>query len=189
MTHPTFSETDSLRVIQEMIAHAKKDVQNDRFYYLIWGWLTLLASLGHFILLKVGYAYPYLVWSLMLLGTVATVLRSRQHQKTKRVKTYVDRFISHLWIAISAGIVISLVAGATVVGYQVVYPFLIMLFGIGTFMSGTLFRFRPLMIGGVINWMIALTALYVSFDLQLLLLALSVTLSYLVPGYMIKGKE
>ncbi|MFP4090966.1 MAG: hypothetical protein ACLFT3_11730 [Cyclobacteriaceae bacterium] len=187
MTHPTFSEKDSLRVIQEMIAHAKKDAQSDRFYYLIWGWLTLIASLGHFVLLKVGYAYPYLVWSLMLLGGVATVLRSRQHQKTSRVKTYVDRFIAHLWIAISAGILVSLAAGATILGYQVVYPFLIILFGIGIYMSGVIFRFRPLIIGGILNWVIALTAFYVSFDIQLLLLALSMVVSYLIPGYLEKA--
>jgi hypothetical protein len=186
MNQSTFTEQDSMQVIQTMIANAKKDVRNDRFYYLIWGWLTLVASLGHFILLKVGYEHPYIVWLLMILGGVASWLRTRKHKRESRVKTYVDRFISNIWIAVSAGTLISLIAAATVVGYDIAYPFLIMLFGIGTYMSGVIFKFRPLMIGGILNWIIALTAFYVSFDMQLLLLALSMVVSYLIPGYLVK---
>jgi hypothetical protein len=114
-------------------------------------------------------------------------LRTRKHKRDSRVKTYVDRFISNIWIAVSAGILISLVAAATAVGYQVAYPFLITLFGIGTYMSGVIFKFRPLMIGGILNWLIALTAFYVGFEIQLLLLALSMVVSYLIPGYMVKA--
>jgi hypothetical protein len=43
------------------------------------------------------------------------------------------------------------------------------------------------MIGGILNWLIALTAFYVSFDIQLLLLALSMVVSYLIPGYLVKA--
>jgi hypothetical protein len=187
MNQSTFTEQDSIQVIQEMIANAKKDVRNDRFYYLIWGWLTLIASLGHFALLKIGYEHPYIVWLLMFVGGIASWLRTRKHKRDSRVKTYVDRFISNIWIAVSAGILISLVAAATAVGYQVAYPFLITLFGIGTYMSGVIFKFRPLMIGGILNWLIALTAFYVGFEIQLLLLALSMVVSYLIPGYMVKA--
>mgnify|MGYP006902061738 CR=1 FL=1 len=187
MNQSTFTENDSMQVIQEMIANAKKDVRNDRFYYLIWGWLTLTASLGHFVLLKIGYEHPYIVWLLMILGGVASFFRARKHKRDSRVKTYVDRFIGNLWIAVSAGILISLVAAATKVGYDIAYPFLIVLFGVGTYMSGVIFKFRPLIIGGILNWLIALTAFYVSFDIQLLLLALSMIVSYLIPGYLVKA--
>lgn len=186
MNQSTFTENDSMQVIREMIANAKKDVRNDRFYYLIWGWLTLIASLGHFALLKIGYEHPYIVWLLMFVGGIASWLRTRKHKKDSLVKTYVDRFISNIWIAVSAGTLISLVAAATKVGYDIAYPFLIMLFGIGTYMSGVIFKFRPLMIGGILNWLIALTAFYVGFEIQLLLLALSMVVSYLIPGYLVK---
>jgi hypothetical protein len=64
-----------------------------------------------------------------------------------------------------------------------------MLLGIGTSLSGVIFRFRPLMIGGILNWIIALTAFYVDFDIQLLLLALSMVVSYLIPGYLVNDSE
>lgn len=189
MNHSTFTETDSIKVMQDMIANARRDVQNDNSYYLLWGWLTLTASLGHFILLKVGYGHPYIVWTLMIVGGIVTGIKARQKKKTAKVKTYVNRSIGHLWIAVSAGIVISLIAAATVVGYGIAYPFLIMLFGVGTYMSGVIFKFKPLMVGGILNWMIALTAFYVGFDIQLLLLAFAMIVSYLIPGYMIKTKN
>ncbi|WPP48164.1 hypothetical protein [Catalinimonas niigatensis] len=186
MAQQTFTETDSWNTIQEMIAHAKQEMRNDSFYFLLWGWLVLIASLAHFALLQTSYEHPYAVWILMIVGAGRTIYRSATTHKKQRVRTYVDKFIVNLWIAVSVGIVISLLAAGFVTGWQVAYPYLILLYGIGTFLSGTIFKFKPLIFGGIISWCIALVAFFVSFPIQLLLLALTVLVAYLIPGYLIK---
>jgi len=63
-----------------------------------------------------------------------------------------------------------------------------MVYGIWLFISGGTIRFKPLMIGGIINWILAMAAFFVSFDQQLLLLALAVLLGYIIPSYLFKKK-
>ncbi|MDF9800504.1 hypothetical protein OKW21_005767 [Catalinimonas alkaloidigena] len=186
MAKQTFTEAESWNIIQEMIANAKQEIRNDSFYFLLWGWLVLIASLAHFALLYTSYEHPYSVWLLMIVGAAGTVYRSRKAHKKYRVRTYVDTFIINLWIAISAGIVISLLSAGFVTGWQAAYPYIILLYGIGTYLSGVIFKFKPLKIGGIISWCIALAAFFVSFPVQLLLLALTTLVAYLIPGYLIK---
>ena len=42
-------------------------------------------------------------------------------------------------------------------------------------------------IGGICNWIIAIAAVYVEFDIQLLLLALAVLVGYIIPGHMLSN--
>lgn len=55
------------------------------------------------------------------------------------------------------------------------------------FVSGGYLRFKPLIIGGICNWIIAIVATYVEFDIQLLLLALAVLVGYIIPGHMLSS--
>ncbi|MEK6475998.1 hypothetical protein WJR50_00640 [Catalinimonas sp. 4WD22] len=186
MAQQTFTEAESWKIIQEMIANAKQEIRNDSFYYLLWGWLVLIASLAHFALLYTSFEHPYLVWLLMIVGAIGTVYRSVRASKKYKVKTYVDTFIINLWIAISVGIAVSLLSAGFVTGWQAAYPYLILMYGIGTYLSGVIFKFKPLKVGGIISWGIALVAFFVSFPIQLLLLALTTLVAYLIPGYLIK---
>ncbi len=183
-----FNEHESWRLIQEMISTAKKDVRDGSFYYLLWGWLVLVASLGHYVLeVIVGYQHPYVVWLLMLVGIGATVYKSAKQARRHKVKTYLDRFITHFWLAIFVAIMIMLVGAAFKTGYAVAYPNIILIYGVAMFVSGAVFRFKPLIIGGIGCWVIALVAFFVSFDIQLLLLALATIIGYLIPGYILKA--
>ena len=54
------------------------------------------------------------------------------------------------------------------------------------FVAGGALRFKALMLGGCINWVIAVVALFVPFEYQILLLSLAVLSGYIIPGYMLK---
>ena len=68
------------------------------------------------------------------------------------------------------------------------YPMVLMVYGLWLFISGGAIKFKPLIIGGIINWLIGIISFFVPFDLQLLLLAAAVLLGYIIPGYMLKAK-
>ena len=63
-----------------------------------------------------------------------------------------------------------------------------MVYGCWLYISGGALRFKPLMIGGVINWLLAAASFFVDFKMQLLLLATAVLLGYIIPGYMLKSR-
>jgi hypothetical protein len=89
------------------------------------------------------------------------------------------------WIAFGASLFIVLTLGGKV-GWEVTYPVVILLYGIGTFISGGVLRFLPLILGGIACWVISCIAFFVSFDIQLLLLAGSLLVAYIIPGHLLK---
>ncbi|MEQ9440640.1 MAG: hypothetical protein RIG62_16435 [Cyclobacteriaceae bacterium] len=184
----TMTEAESWNIIQGMIAEAKQDFQDDGFYYLLWGWLVLAASVSHYLLLTLTeFAHPYVVWLLMLVGVGATVWRSVKDRK-RYVKTYVGTLMQSLWLAVFVAIMITLVAGGTKTGFHIAYPVVLLLYGVGTFVSGRLFRFTPLVIGAIGIWVLATISYFVPFQIQLLLIALSTMIGYIVPGYLLKSQ-
>jgi predicted PurR-regulated permease PerM len=74
-------------------------------------------------------------------------------------------------------------------GWLYCYPFFILMYGLGTFVSGRLLQFKPLMIGGILNWILACVAVFFSFDYQMLFAAAAILSSYLIPGYLIKPQK
>lgn len=189
VSQSNLTESESWELIQSMIQQAKNEVQDDGFFYLLWGWLVLIACLLHYLLGYVlHYPYPYAVWLLMLIGIGGTLYQVRRRSRKQRVKTYIGRFMSSFWFAIFIAIMIALIGAAFKTGYQAAYPIIIAIYGVGTFSSGSLLRFSPLMAGGAISWIMAIVAFFVSFPIQLLLLAFITLVSYLIPGYLLKAK-
>ena len=66
------------------------------------------------------------------------------------------------------------------------FPFLILLYGIGTFITGRIIQFKPLIFGGLACFMLCVLITYVEGPEKLLILALSVLLSYIIPGILLK---
>jgi len=181
-----FSPKDSLQLIQSMIEKTKEDISENRIYFLLWGWVTFIGILIQFLLkVVIGYKYHYLVWLITLIPTIYTINYSRK--QSHRVRTYIGESMGYLWmgIGISFSVLIFLISN-TQQGWLIGYPFIILFYGLGTFISGKFLQFKPFVIGGIINWILAAGAILVSFDYQMLLAALAILTSYLIPGYLIK---
>ena len=48
------------------------------------------------------------------------------------------------------------------------------------------FRFIPMIVGSMFCWICAVAACYVTHDIQLILLGVSVLTGYIIPGYILK---
>jgi membrane protein implicated in regulation of membrane protease activity len=75
------------------------------------------------------------------------------------------------------------------IGPEGAYPIIMFLYGLGTFVSGGILKFRPLVWGAVGAWATGIAALFVTFQHQLILLAISVLVSYLIPGYLLSKSQ
>ncbi|MEN9686504.1 MAG: hypothetical protein RLZZ28_2290, partial [Bacteroidota bacterium] len=51
---------------------------------------------------------------------------------------------------------------------------------------GRLIHFRPLIIGGLINFGLAAISVKFSFDYQLLIGAIAILISYIIPGHLLR---
>jgi hypothetical protein len=139
MQQENFSPEQSLQLIQSMISKTKQGMSDNSIYFLVWGWLTFFACTGQF-LLKHIYQYEkhYLVWLVVIIGIIFSIYQGRKEEKTSRAKTYIDDSIKYLWSGMAASFfVLGMIL--TKLGWEtVVFPFFIMLYGLGTFVSGSI---------------------------------------------------
>jgi len=191
-----FDNAASLALINRMIAQAKEDFADYSFQPLLWGWTVALAALTQYALLQRGYgAATGLVWAgvLPLTGVVSLAhgIRQGQQQGSIGQRSLINRVTGYLWGSIGAafGITTALMFQPGLGGFQAGYVFFICLFGVGTLTTGGLIRFRPLQVGGGLCFLIATGALFVAGPALLLLLALALLVSYIVPGHLLRAES
>lgn len=181
-----FSPEDSLRLIQAMIDKTRTNLADNSFYFLLWGWLVLIACLLQFTLLKFFHSpYHYYAWALMWVGIIVMIFTIRKEKMTRRVKTYIGDSMIRLWTGIGISfLIVGWICAFS--GWINAFPLYILLYATGSFLSGSFMKFRPLITGGVICWALALVAALVPYEWQILVTALAVILSYIIPGYLLK---
>jgi hypothetical protein len=183
-----FTPQQSLELIQSMIHKTRSDLGSNRFYFLLWGWVTFIAILLQFLLKLVFHSpYHYMVWLVVIPAVIATIIYSaRKDKKESHVRTYVGESMSYLWTGIGISFfILSVLISQSKEGWLNGYPFFILFYGLGTFVSGRILRFTPLVIGGIFNWLLALVSVFVAFDYQLLLAAAAIFTSYIIPGHLL----
>lgn len=190
MNEQKFSPEQSLQLIQSMISKTKQDMSDNSIYFLVWGWITFIACTGQFVLKNiVNYEQHYQVWLLVVIGVVFSIWYGMKKEKKERVKTYMGESMKYLWIGMGISyFVLSMILSKIGWG-SAVFPFFIMLYGLGTFVSGGFLKFRPLIIGGIIAWVLAIGAAYVEYDYQMLFGAIAILISYIIPAYMLRQKN
>jgi len=186
-----FNEQQSLKLIQEMIENAKAQLEASSFYYLLWGWLVLAGTLIHFALLYTHFAYPYLAWpAIMIAGLLGTAITVRKSKSQAKTRTFVATSMGFLWSGFS--IMLFFILFSAIMGkinWTMANIFIIALYGFCIFASGGIINFKPLIIGGIASWIIAIGSLFIAPQYTFLSIALSIVVSYLIPGYMLRNKE
>lgn len=94
--------------------------------------------------------------------------------------------MASLWMGVGISFfILSVIISNLKDGWTFAYPFFILLYGLGTFVSGRILKFRPLIIGGIVNWVLAVACVLVHYDYQLLIAAAAIFISYIVPGHLL----
>jgi hypothetical protein len=179
---------EKLNVIYDMIENSKTRIRENAFFYLLWGWLVLIASLSHFIMMRMGIFYSFLAWPVIMTGgMVVSVIAGIRMGKKAGYRTYIDTAVIYLWYGFFFAllVILALSIGGKI-HWEITNALIINMYGLGTFVSGGILKFKPLIIGGICCWLIALCVFFVPGDYMLLLVALSIIIAYLIPGYLLR---
>ncbi|CAN5358166.1 hypothetical protein BH11BAC5_BH11BAC5_06460 [soil metagenome] len=186
MQQENFSPQQSIDLIQSMISKTKNTVADSSVFFLLWGWVVFGACLLQYFLKNVvHYAYHYSAWLVILIGIAGSIYLGARQDKKIRVKTYIDESIDHLWISIA----ITFFALAFIfskIGYEHAFTFYMLLYGIGCFITGRLIKFTPLVWGATGAWLLAIVSAWLDYDTNILITALSILVSYIIPGYLLR---
>ena len=183
------SGEESLSIISGMINRARNRFSETGTLYLLWGWVILVCCIAQFALLKYfNYEKSYQVWGLTWLAVIYQFIYLARIKKNEKVKTYTDEIIAFVWITF-------VVCGCILVylllrqkAYHLINPAILVLYGMPTFLSGIILKFRPLTIGGICCWVCALISPFIANEYHVLLLACAVIAAWIIPGYLLRAK-
>ncbi len=179
---------ESLAIIEQMIANSKKNFKRSAKYFLLWGWGVFLTMLAQYILLALALPHTYYVWITMPVCAVITVLLSIRDRKQEKVRTYTGDAMSSLWTSMGfAFIILTFIAAKN--NDINVPPVILIFYGIGTFTSGRLLEFKPLVIGGLFAFAMSIVSAFTEGSVQFLILAIALFVSYIIPGHLLLKAE
>jgi hypothetical protein len=182
-----YNEQQQLDLISEMIKSARQEFSDDSFIYLLWGWTVCIASLTEFIMIRMGNDMHGMVWLVFIpVAIIAQIIFLVRQKKREKIRSHIDKTIGYVWMAV--GISMFVILGSMNILQAMTYPVLILLYGIGTYISGSMMRLKVMQAGAICCWIISAVSFYASFEYQLLLLSLSLILSYIIPGHMLKNR-
>lgn len=182
---------ESLALIESMINKAKDRFNEDGFIYLLWGWVVFICSVTHFVLVKLNYKQYYLVWLVTWLAVIYQVFYLRRKRRRANVRTYTEEIVKYVWITFGIimfmeGFLFGLVLGPEY--YKLVNPCFLALYGMPTFLSGIILRFKPLVWGGIGCWILSIPATVIPTDFSILLVSAAMIIAWIVPGYLLRSK-
>jgi hypothetical protein len=188
MNEETLQPIESLRIIDSMINKARNQFSENGHMYLLWGWVILFCSIGHFMLEHVFKVKQfYLVWMACWAALFYQFVYFRNRKRSNRVTTYADHIIQYVWLTfiIMMALLIIVVTHFSSHPHNTDAVFLV-LYGMPTFLSGIIIKFPWLVRGGIFCWMLSLLSLVIPIEFHMLLISAAVIAAWIIPGYLLR---
>jgi len=180
---------ESLNIISEMVNSTKYNLSEDRGIYLMWGYAVAILAIIHYVLqfqLKINEAY-YVWLGMPILGIINMIYFARK-KRNKGARTYIERALSYIWLAFLF-VLLSVIAISSQIGWSGVYPVFMFMYGMATISTAGIIKFKPLAIGGIVSIIVGIFAAFLAFEYQLLLLAVAIICSFVIPGHLLKNTK
>jgi Flp pilus assembly protein TadB len=190
MDEKKLSGEESLQLIQQMIQVAKDDHRENGDGWLIWGWLLFVASVASAIMAytKSSQYIGYVWMGMLVIGLAVYVAGRLQKKKHKRVQTYVQELLEKLGIGFFISL-FTLIAASFMSDSSFSFGYFYVLYAFWMFIHGSAIRFRPLIIGAIVNWAAAIAIFYIKdFRQDMMISAVAILVGYLIPGYMLRAE-
>ena len=178
-----------MQLIESMINKAKNNFSESGTLYLLWGIVIFVCSITQFTAL---YFFQYkniqYVWFLTWAVVIYQVIYLRRREKTEKVKTYTADILKYVWICFASCMAVVIFILIYQKAYPSINPAILMLYGMPTFLSGVILKFKALVIGGISCWLLALGSVFVPYEFQLLFLSAAVLSAWIIPGLLLRKK-
>jgi Flp pilus assembly protein TadB len=192
MQDENITQQESLAIIESMINKARNQFSENGFIYLLWGWVIFFCSTAQFILQNiVHYQRHYLVWTVTWLAVAVQIFYYSRKEKKRVVKTYTDDIAGYVWLAF---VIMLLLSGSLINSalqpdqYYIGTVVILILYGMPTFLSGIILKFKPLIIGGMCCWVLSIIAVLLPHNITILLISVAVVVAWIIPGYLLRSR-
>ncbi|MFN8242669.1 MAG: hypothetical protein U0X40_01335 [Ferruginibacter sp.] len=181
------SEKESLQLITEMIGKAKSSFHSNGTSAILWGSVIFFCSIVTFLQLQFTTELPFDVWWLQWLAVVPQVIFIYRNRGNRKAVGYEETTMTYTWLAFAASVLLLMFYVSL---YQPGHAasLYLLIFGIPTFITGGACQFRPMLIGGLICWILFLVSLHTPLKINMLLMALAALSAWLIPGLLLRKR-
>jgi hypothetical protein len=180
---------ESLSIITGMINNARNRFSETGHLYLLWGFVIFTCCITQFIMLHFfNNNDAYYVWYSTWLVAVYQFYYLYKRKRKEKVRSYTDEIIGFVWLTF---IICSFILIYILIKYQAIDAInatVLVMYGMPTFLTGIILRFKPLKLGGLTCWVLAIAAMFTYYKYQLLILALAVIAAWIIPGFILRAK-
>ena len=176
---------ESLQIIEQMIQKAKTNLHDSSFYFLLWGWIVLIAIISQMLIVHfTDYTKPYIVWLIIIPGVIASFVYGATKGNKSKITSHLDKinFLNWIVFLISYSIVLIFMKNFD---FKIV-PIIFLLAGNATFITGVIIKFKALIFGGIIFWIGVIVQFIVPKEFVEFISPIIIIFGYLVPGYLLK---
>ena len=183
------TEKDSMELITSMINKAKNNFTERGFLYLMWGWVILgcciVSFVGSYFLHNEKVQWIWLVIYLVVIFQAFYLRKTRKHRLTR---TYTAEINGYVWLVFMICLMLVIFLCVAFQKYEMIDPLLLVLYGVPTFLSGIILRFRPLWVGAICCWVLAILSPFVPVEFQVLLIGVAVIAAWITPGFLLSRR-
>lgn len=178
---------ESLQLITQMISKAKNDYEDTGIAALMWGSIITFCGLITFANYWWKISWLGNVWWLPAIAIIPQLMISNNERKSKKFKTHHDDAMGGIWLGFAIALFL-LSFYISLYNIPNSNSLFIIIYGIPTFATGFARRFKPMIIGGIACWLIAIAAMYISFPYTMLLTAAAAQLAWFIPGLILRSR-
>jgi uncharacterized membrane protein len=179
---------ESLELIARMIHKARRDYLDSGLSALLWGSVISFCSLASFIN-QVTVKWPQMnyIWFLTFIAVIPQIVIAIREGKGRKYKTFEEDHMGGIWISFAIAVfLLGFIFGRYPSNAEpAVY---LMLYGVPTFATGYVRHFRPMLIGGIACWVLAVLSLYCGYPYTLLCIAGGALIAWFIPGLILRKR-
>lgn len=183
------TESEGILLITSMINKAKNRYTENGVLYLLWGWLIFTCCIIQFVSIHFfNFPEAYYVWYATWALFIYQIFYMRKRNKNRKVTMYTGEIIGYVWLVFIITYALLVYILVYLKAPEAVLPAILTVFGIPTFLSGVILKFKSLKIGGICCWILAFISPFVSPEYQYLLMACAVAAGWIIPGHLLNQK-
>jgi hypothetical protein len=180
----TMSAQESLDLISKSILATKHNWSEQSFFYYLWGVGIALACFLNYALIQlqihslIGY-----IWMAVIAICVGMSIYKGSQQNTNGSITWEYELLTNVWKVIGVSFFITMFISSK---FNLSPSILsLMLCGMGTTISGTTMKFKPLIYGGIVLFISSMICIFIPMNESLLVNGFALILGYLIPAKML----
>jgi hypothetical protein len=202
-TEQQMTEKESLALIAQMIGRAKNAYHDTGVSAMMWGAVIAVCALVKCAELHFDFRLPFDIFLLTFAAIIPQIIIGMREKKMRRARTYEDITMGYVWWTFGISIfLLSLITNIMFPGMQrlaadyrqlsgnapafklseYTSSLFLLLYGMPTFITGGIMKFKPMLLGGILCWVCCVAALFTPVKIDLLLTASAAFCAWFIPG-------